>query len=47
MSIYYLYSVDDETFKIMQDNQKLCINYKDFPNLCKKLMNNCINEPQR
>lgn len=31
----------------MQDSQKLCINFKDFPNLTKKLFNNCINEPQR
>ena len=31
----------------MQDNQKLCINFKDYPNLSKKLLNNCINEPQR
>jgi hypothetical protein len=49
MSIYnvYFFSVDDENFKQMQDSQKLCINFKDYASLCKKLLNNCINEPQR
>ena len=30
----------------MQENQKLCIHFKDYANLSKKLLNNCINEPQ-
>ena len=29
----------------MQENQKLCIEYKDYSSLCKKLFNNCINDP--
>lgn len=29
----------------MQDNQKLCINFKDYAGLNKKLFNNCITEP--
>ena len=40
-------SLDEENFKIMQDNQKLCISFKEYGNLCKRLLNNCINEPQR
>lgn len=42
-----LIRVDEDSFKQMQDTQKLCINFKDYSNLCKKLFNNCINEPQR
>lgn len=38
--------MDEDSFKQMQDSQKLCINFKDYSNLCKKLFNNCINEPQ-
>ena len=29
----------------MQDSQKLCISFKDYSNLNKKLFNNCITEP--
>jgi len=42
-----LNSLDEGTFKNMQDNQKLCIEYKEYSNLCKKLFNNCINDPHR
>ncbi len=42
-----MFSVDEDSFKQMQDGQKLCINFRDYANLCKKLLNNCINEPQR
>lgn len=44
---HFTNDVDEESFKQMQDSQKLCINFKDYSNLCKKLFNNCINEPQR
>jgi hypothetical protein len=44
---HFTNEVDEESFKQMQDSQKLCINFKDYANLCKKLFNNCINEPQR
>ncbi len=29
----------------MQDSQKLCIGFKDYAGLNKKLFNNCITEP--
>ena len=29
----------------MQDNQKLCIKFPEYPGLNKKLFNNCITEP--
>jgi hypothetical protein len=38
--------IDEETYKIMQENQKLTVNFKEFCNLLKRLFNNCINEPQ-
>ena len=30
----------------MQENQKLCVNFNEYQNLVKRLLNNCINEPQ-
>lgn len=44
---HFTNDIDEDSFKAMQDSQKLCINFKDYANLCKKLFNNCINEPQR
>ena len=44
---HFTNEVDEDSFKQMQDSQKLCINFKDYSNLTKKLFNNCINEPQR
>jgi hypothetical protein len=29
----------------MQDSQKLCVSFKDYAGLSKKLFNNCITEP--
>ncbi len=37
--------MDEEGFKVLQDTQKLCINFKDFAGLNKKLFSNCITEP--
>ena len=43
---HFTSDIDEETFKIMQENQKLTVNFKEFGNLLKRLFNNCINEPQ-
>ena len=43
---HFTSDIDEETFKIMQENQKLTVNFPEFSNLVKKLLNNCINEPQ-
>ena len=43
---HFTSDIDEETFKIMQENQKLTVNFKEFCNLLKRLFNNCINEPQ-
>ena len=43
---HFTSDIDQETFKIMQENQKLTVNFGEFSNLVKKLFNNCINDPQ-
>ena len=43
---HFTSDVDEETFKVMQDNQKLCVQFNEYSNLTKRLLNNCINEPQ-
>ena len=43
---HFTSDIDEETFKIMQENQKLTVNFKEFGNLLKRLFNNCINESQ-
>jgi len=43
---HFTSDIDEETYKIMQENQKLTVNFKEFCNLLKRLFNNCINEPQ-
>ena len=43
---HFTSDIDEETFKIMQENQKLTVNFKEFSNLLKRLFNNCVNEPQ-
>lgn len=45
MFFHFTHEIDDEAFKQIQENQKLCVGFKDYPNLAKKLFNNCINEP--
>ena len=43
---HFTSDIDEETYKIMQENQKLTVNFKEFSNLLKRLFNNCVNEPQ-
>ena len=43
---HFTSDVDEETYKVMQENQKLCVNFNEYQNLVKRLLNNCINEPQ-
>ena len=43
---HFTADIDEETFKIMQENQKLTVNFPEFSNLVKKLLNNCIIETQ-
>ena len=43
---HFTSDIDEETFKIMQESQKLTVKFIEFSNLVKRLFNNCINEPQ-
>ena len=43
---HFTSDIDEETFKIMQENQKLTVNFAEVSSLVKKLFNNCINDPQ-
>ena len=43
---HFTSDIDEEIYKIMQENQKLTVNFIEFANLIKRLFNNCINEPQ-
>ena len=43
---HFTSDIDEEIYKVMQENQKLTVNFKEFCNLLKRLFNNCINEPQ-
>ena len=43
---HFTSDIDEEIFKIMQENQKLTVNFIEYSNLVKRLFNNCINEPQ-
>ena len=43
---HFTSDIDEETFKIMKESQKLTVNFVEFSNLVKKLFDNCINEPQ-
>ena len=43
---HFTSDIDEETYKVMQENQKLTVNFSEFYNLVKRLFNNYINEPQ-
>ena len=43
---HYTSDIDEETFSIMQESQKINAEFLEFGNLVKKLLNNCINMPQ-
>ena len=43
---HYTSDIDEETFNIMLEAQKLSVSYIEFGNLVKKLLDNCINMPQ-
>ena len=43
---HFTSDIDEEAYKLMQENQKLTVSFNEFYNLVKRLFNNCINEPQ-
>ena len=43
---HFTSNIDEETFKVMQEKQKLSVNFLGFSNLVIKLFNKCIEECQ-
>ena len=42
---HYTHLCDDESFKRLQDQQKLMVEFPDYPNVLIRMLNCCINEP--
>jgi hypothetical protein len=45
MFFHYTHNIDDGSFAKIQENQKLMIEYPDYPNILIKMLNSCIKEP--
>ncbi|CDJ61784.1 hypothetical protein, conserved [Eimeria maxima] len=43
---HYTHVVDEKAFRQMQQNQKLMIEFADYPHVLMKMLNSCIREPQ-
>eukprot|EP00435_Cladocopium_sp_Y103_P006619 s2475_g2.t1 len=43
---HFTHSVDENTFREMQEKQKLMIDFSDYVTVIIKMLNNCIKEPQ-
>ena len=43
---HFTSDIDEETFKVMKEKQKLNVDFPEFSNLVKKLYNSCINDSQ-
>lgn len=44
---HYQHTVREETFKVMREEQRLMIEFEEYPNVLIKMLNGCINEPHR
>ncbi|CAN0531123.1 unnamed protein product, partial [Ectocarpus sp. 12 AP-2014] len=42
---HYTHSIDDPSFQVMQEEQKLMVEFQDYPNVLIRMLNNCIKEP--
>jgi hypothetical protein len=42
---HYTQSVDEQQFKLMQENQKLMIDFNDYVHVVIRMLNQCIKEP--
>ncbi|CAM9244495.1 unnamed protein product [Scytosiphon promiscuus] len=42
---HYIHSTDDASFQVMQEEQKLMVEFQDYPNVLIRMLNNCIKEP--
>lgn len=44
---HYTHIVDEDSFRQMQESQKLMIEFNEYPNILIKMVNSCIKEPHR
>ena len=44
---HYTHIVDEDSFRQMQEMQKLMIEFHEYPNILIKMVNSCIKEPHR
>eukprot|EP00904_Undaria_pinnatifida_P006602 jgi/Undpi1/3071/HiC_scaffold_15.g06447.m1 len=42
---HYTHRTDEASFQVMQDDQKLMVEFQDYPNVLIRMLNNCIKEP--
>ena len=42
---HYTHIVDEDAFRQMQEQQKLMIEFHEYPNILIKMVNSCIKEP--
>ncbi|CAM9161519.1 unnamed protein product [Pylaiella littoralis] len=42
---HYTHSTDEASFQVMQEEQKLMVEFQDYPNVLIRMLNNCIKEP--
>lgn len=45
MFFHYLHAVDDASFRVMQESQKLMIDFAEYPSILVRMLNSCIKEP--
>ena len=45
MFFHYTHNIDEMVFAKIQENQKLMVEYPDYPNILIKMLNSCIKEP--
>lgn len=44
---YYMHVADEDSFRLIQEHQKLMIDFEEYPNVLIKMLNNCIKEPHK
>jgi hypothetical protein len=42
---HYLHTVDESSFRMMQDAQKLMVEFGEYPTILVRMLNSCIKEP--
>ena len=42
---HYLHAADQGGFRALQDNQKLMIDYAEYPSILMRMLNSCVKEP--